>query len=104
MEDYEKGEKAKLREQREKRNTASSGSAYAGSTNLTVNGTAGSNSSLSPLSGTAIAGRGKEFRSQLQERRGQHDRHRDDKRMLTTGFRQVRTIIINILCYLWNIT
>ena len=93
MEDFEKGEKAKLREQREKRrsaegNISSSGPASAGSNNLTVNGTAvsGSNSSSS---GTADAGQGKGFRSQLQERRGQQERTREDKRMLTAGFRQV---------------
>ena len=96
MEDFEKGEKAKLREQREKRrsaegNISSSGPASAGSNNLTVNGTAvsGSNSSSSPLSGTADAGQGKGFRSQLQERRDQQERTREDKRMLTAGFRQV---------------
>lgn len=96
MEDFEKGEKAKLREQREKRrsaegNISSSGPASAGSNNLTVNGTAvsGSNSSSSSLSGTADAGQGKGFRSQLQERRDQQERTREDKRMLTAGFRQV---------------
>ena len=96
MEDFEKGEKAKLREQREKRrmaegNISSSGPASAGSNNLTVNGTvgSGSNNSSPSLSGTADAGQGKGFRSQLQERRGQQERSREDKRMLTAGFRQV---------------
>lgn len=98
MEDFEKVEKAKLREQREKRRATEGNVSFTGSSvghgNLTANGTAGSNVSSTSFPGSAglgQAGAGNGFRSQLQQRRGQEERIKEDKRMLISGFRQVRS-------------
>lgn len=93
MEAFEKAEKTKLKaKERKEEDTRNASAASPANGNLTGNG---SSSSVGANSSSSVAP-GNKFRVQLQQRRGETDKKREERRLQVPGFRQGRVPLLRV--------